>query len=275
MKILVIGDFHGRFPVKLKKEAKKADLVISLADYCPFFYREVWFKHCYHSNTELWEVIGKKRYAQWIKKDLKHGEKVIKELNKLSVPVHTVIGNLDYTGVADVYDPKKSKWKWPEQDFFTNILKKYKNIRRFDYSFFKFNDLVFIGSFGHTFPGKVKSKNYRKYKKKVDKLFNKYKKEKVIFVSHIVPYNTKLDKITAKYADKDVKGKHYGSKLIRRIILKYKPLLALGGHIHENQGKQKLGRTLIVNPGAVVDGKAAIIELDDKTKNVKKIKFLR
>lgn len=33
MRILVIGDFHGKFPKKLKKEAKKVDLVVSVGDY--------------------------------------------------------------------------------------------------------------------------------------------------------------------------------------------------------------------------------------------------
>ncbi len=99
------------------------------------------------------------------------------------------------------------------------------------------------------------------------------KENKVIFVTHIVPYRTKLDKITAKDADKAVKGKHYGSKMFRKIIEKYQPVLSLGGHMHENQGKQKLGRSLIVNPGAAVDGKAAIIEVEGK--RVKNVRFIR
>jgi predicted phosphodiesterase len=33
MKILAIGDFHGKFPAKLKKEARKVDLILSTGDY--------------------------------------------------------------------------------------------------------------------------------------------------------------------------------------------------------------------------------------------------
>ena len=32
MKILVIGDFHGKFPVKLKEEVKKVDIVLCTGD---------------------------------------------------------------------------------------------------------------------------------------------------------------------------------------------------------------------------------------------------
>ena len=62
MKILAIGDFHGKFPKKFERIIKKEKigLVVSNGDYFPFHYRELWFKHCYRKETELWEVIGKR-----------------------------------------------------------------------------------------------------------------------------------------------------------------------------------------------------------------------
>ena len=41
-----------------------------------------------------------------------------------------------------------------------------------------------------------------------------------------------------------------GSTAVRKIIEKYKPLLALTGHIHESRGLVKLGRTTVINPGS-------------------------
>lgn len=278
MKILVIGDFHGKFPKKLENQIKKekVDLIISLGDYFPFLYRKLWFKHCYREQIGLWEVIGKIRYKKLVKKDLEVGEQVLKKLNNLSLPIHTIIGNLDYTRINDVTDFKRGKWKWDDQDFFAKIIKKYKNLKRFDYSYFKFKDYIFIGTFGGNFPGHVKSKAYKKYRKKLDYLFKRFRKEnkerKVIFVSHNVPYNTKLDLISSKEAHEKVKGKHYGSKLIRRIINKYQPLLAFGGHVHENQGKDKIEKTMIINPGAIVDGKYAIIDVEGEKIKIKFIK---
>jgi Icc-related predicted phosphoesterase len=41
-----------------------------------------------------------------------------------------------------------------------------------------------------------------------------------------------------------------GSRAVRKIIEKYKPLLGLHGHIHESAGFRRIGRTLCVNPGS-------------------------
>ena len=271
MKILAIGDFHGKFPRKFEKLIKreKIDLVVSNGDFFPFIYRKLWFKHCYHTNVDLWEVIGRKKYLELVKKDLQGGEGALKKLNALSVPVITVIGNLDYTSLQDSYDERPSRGDLRRQNLLGPILKKYRNIKRFDYSYFLFGDYVFIGAYGGSSPGQVKSKAYKRYRKKLDLLFKKFKGKKVIFVSHNVPYNTKLDKISMK-AHTHVRGKHYGSKLIRRVISRWKPLVHIGGHIHEGRGKDKLGKTICVNPGAAHEGHAAIIDLS----NGVKVKFI-
>ena len=61
--------------------------------------------------------------------------------------------------------------------------------------------------------------------------------------------------------------------MFRRIIDKYKPILSISGHIDEAWGKQKLGRTLAVNCGAVHDGRGAVIEIN-KNKNIK-VRFIK
>ncbi len=283
MKILAIGDFHGEFPREFEKiiDREKIDLVVSNGDYFPFHYRKLWFEHCYLKETELWEVIGKEEYKKLVLKDLRDGEKALRKLNALKVPVFTVIGNIDYTRSIDVMDYKKNKkhyWSWDDQDFFSPIIKKYNNIKRFDYSYFKFGEYVFIGAYGSSFPGKPKSKTYKKHRKILDKLFRKFRKEnkekKVIFVSHNVPFNTRLDLIGDK-ADSKVRGKHYGSKLVRRIINKYQPILHFGGHIHESTGMQNVGKTLCINPGSAHEGKGAIIELDESGKGKVRVKFIK
>jgi len=280
MKILVLGDFHGRLLEGIKGIIKKnkIDMIISVGDYCPFVYRKLWFKHCYGKEIELWQIIGKDKTRKLVERDLELGERVLKELNNLEVPVFTVVGNLDYIGYNDVLDLKqKNHWKWYEQDFFDKMIKKYKNIKRFDYDFIKFSDLILIGAYGQTFPGKVRSRAFRKHKMILGRLFNRFKKEnkegKVIFVSHNVPFNTKLDKITSKDAPKKAKGEHYGSKLIRKIVDKYQPVLHIGGHIHEGKGTDKIGKTLCLNPGAVHEGEYSILEFDEAKGKIK-VKFV-
>jgi len=275
MKILAIGDFHGKFPAKLKRLSSKVDLIVSVGDYFPFSYRKIWFKHCYKSDTELWEAVGKKKVKEWIKNDLESGKKVLKQLNKLKVPVISVTGNIDYSKWSDAIDYKKPKWSWPRLDFFTNIIKKYKKIKIFDYSSIKIGTVRFIGMANSTFPGRVKSKNYKRFRKKLERLFKKFKKDTIIFVSHNVPYKTKLSKINSKDAPEEVQGIEKGSKLTRRIIEKYEPILNIAGHMHENQGQTRIGKTTIINTGAALEGKAAIIDFDEKKKRVNNVKFIK
>ena len=45
--------------------------------------------------------------------------------------------------------------------------------------------------------------------------------------------------------------------------------------MHEYQGIKKLGRAKIVAVGPAFEGKGAIIEIDDKSKNKIKIKFIK
>lgn len=275
-----MGDFHGKFPKKfeilIKKE--KIDLVVSNGDYFPFHYGKLWFKHCYRKEIELWEIIGKKKYKELILKDLKMGEGALKKMNDIPIPIITVYGNLDYTRrPADNQDVDiEKKWKWDEQNFFSKIIKKYKNIKDFTYSYFKFKDYIFIGTYGSTNKGNPRDKTYKKNKKRMEKIFDKFRKEnkerKVVFVGHNVPYNTKLDKASMK-AHPKVRGKHLGSKMIRALIKRYSPLLYIGGHMHEALGKDKLGKTILVNPGAAHEGKAAIIEIDNG--KIGKIKFIK
>jgi Icc-related predicted phosphoesterase len=96
-----------------------------------------------------------------------------------------------------------------------------------------------------------------------------------IFNFHCPPYKTRLDE--GPKLDKTLKPElasgggikmiPVGSVAVRNAIDKYQPLLGLHGHIHESKASQKLGRTLILNPGSeygegILHG--AIIDLNDK-----------
>jgi len=276
MRILVVGDFHGKFPMKIKKKITKEDidLIVSIGDYFPWSFKKEFFKYCYKTDKELWEILGKGIYKKGFLEDLSVGENILKNLNSSKTPVVTVVGNYDSHNYTDDHDVKKSKWAWINQDFFSMIIKKYSNIKRIDYGVIKIGGIVLIGAYGGSFPGKVKSKAYRKYRKKLDNLFKKYQKEnvagKVIFVSHNVPYGSKFSKIgKGKY-----KGVEKGSKLIRRIIDRYQPTLSLCGHMHEHQGKIRIGKTVIVNSGAVLEGKCALINFDEIGGKVKSVEFV-
>ncbi|MEM4048828.1 MAG: metallophosphoesterase [Zestosphaera sp.] len=78
-----------------------------------------------------------------------------------------------------------------------------------------------------------------------------------IFNIHPPPYNTHLD--LAPKLGKDLKPitiagsvqyEHVGSKAVRKVIKKYQPIVGLHGHIHESSGVDKIGKTVVVNPGS-------------------------
>jgi uncharacterized protein len=43
---------------------------------------------------------------------------------------------------------------------------------------------------------------------------------------------------------------HVGSTAVRDAVQRYRPLLGLHDHSHESPGAQRLGRSIIVNPGS-------------------------
>ncbi len=112
----------------------------------------------------------------------------------------------------------------------TNLHKKIKKINNFN----------FIGYGGGGFS--QRDKELENFSKKI-------KNKSIIFITHAPPYKTKLDKLPLG---------HVGSISIRRFIEKHKPILFICGHLHENENKkQRLGQTLMINPGH----KGKIIEI--------------
>lgn len=83
----------------------------------------------------------------------------------------------------------------------------------------------------------------------LDKLITKAANElgadprRIVLVTHDPPFGVcDLSVLTRTNA---------GSQGIRRIVVKWKPVAVCCGHIHEGRGIEKLGETLVVNPGSI------------------------
>jgi Icc-related predicted phosphoesterase len=76
-----------------------------------------------------------------------------------------------------------------------------------------------------------------------------------ILVTHQPPFHTKNDRIAF--------GIHVGSKVIRRFIEDFSPLVCFTGHIHEGTGIDTLNRTKLINPGPARDGHYASLIMED------------
>lgn len=72
-----------------------------------------------------------------------------------------------------------------------------------------------------------------------------------ILISHNPPKDSACDRISS--------GAHVGSVAVREFIEKYQPDLCVCGHIHESIGSDEIGKTMIINPGMLVDGGYAVI----------------
>lgn len=76
----------------------------------------------------------------------------------------------------------------------------------------------------------------------------------LILISHNPPKDTKCDAVNESL--------HAGSVLFRKFIEDISPLLVITGHIHEGCAVDKIGNTTVVNPGALLDGKYATLEVE-------------
>ncbi len=68
----------------------------------------------------------------------------------------------------------------------------------------------------------------------------------VVLVSHSPPLYTRLDETPS--------GLHVGSSSVRAFIEQTQPSVVFCGHIHEAKGRDKIGETLVVNPGPARHG---------------------
>lgn len=299
MKILIIGDLHGRKPI-IKNE--NFDAIVLIGDICDDrkiapFYKE-YFKLLRDQNIEedfdKWIIkkIGKKKLEIYEKKSLVEGNRILKYLDKFNKPMFMVAGNWDQSyGKSKIKDMKDyynyRKWfydSWLGDKINPQLARGIRNLKNLMFNCVEFNRVNFIGYGLSSGPekikrnivkevGKIKLERLKKANKRIsNKLSFAYKNRKnknlpTFFVTHNIPYKTKLDigKDKNSYAYK----KHLGSTIARDFCKKFKPLICVGGHVHEGKGKDKIGETTIINPGYGSRAQV-LIEINEK-KNTKKI----
>jgi len=273
MKILAIGDFHGKFPAKLKEEAKKADILLTTGDYANADkIRKIIFKHW--TNKNWIDVVGDKKAKKLFKESFYSGLKVLKELNSIGKKTFVIFGNTDF------YKREKNEL-FPR--CYENNIRNLKNLILVDRKKSKIDGIKIIGHGGyldvtdfikHPIDKDMKKQEARKsrYKKCSKELFKLFsnKSKNFIFITHYTPYGF-FDKVKQK--KNPMYNRNVGFEPYNKVIKKYKPLLAICGHMHEYQGMKKLGKTRIINPGPAYEGKAALIELEGQ--KIKSIRFIK
>jgi len=275
MKILAIGDFHGKFPEKLKKEASKADLILALGDYADADkIRKLIFKNW--TFKPWYEVVGLNKARKLEKESFNSGLRLLRELSSLKKPVCIIWGNTDFYKDLTTSEPKSIL-----PGNYDKHLRKLKNLRLIErkkishlgteiIGYGKYLDSIIFLKKGFDKDEKKRKKRLKRYldsEKELNKVFQNFQPKEFIMVIHYPPLDV-FDKV--KYKGNPMDGKHVGWQPYNNIIKKYKPRLVLCGHMHEYQGKKMLGKSLIINPGAAYEGKAAIIDWPSL-----KVRFIR
>jgi len=301
VKILVIGDLHGRMP---RIHFKEFDYILCVGDVCsdkdfrPYINK--WFKFLKTSEEKLsfkqyLELeIRDKSYDFLIDESILAGRKVLEYLNSFNVPVLFVPGNWDESyGPTRIKDMDKNDYTysrgfldfWLGRNSNKKLISRLENVYDLQYRLIEFEGLNFLGyclisapeNFDKRFKNYDLTSNQResllKLSKKIPKRLNdlwkkRNKKVPSIFVSHNVPHGV-MDIIYDKKSHAHLK--HAGSTVARDFCLKKKPEICVGGHIHEYYGRRKLGETIVVNAGF---GRDAQVLLEVKGKKVK-VEFVK
>jgi Icc-related predicted phosphoesterase len=305
MKVLVIGDLHGQKPVI---KFNDFDCIVQIGDVCDDKGFRPYLNKIFKLMNQGKEVpgidefmisqIGKRNFIKLINDSVSKGHDILQYLNSFGKSVFFVPGNWDESyGKTKIKDMNKTAYNYMKtfNDFYLygkankKLMKGLNNVHDCHFKGYSFNGINFIGYGLSSGPELLENRSksieltnseIKIMKREINKLYLKLKiaynklnkKYPLFFISHNVPFKTKLDVVKNKnsYAHK----MHLGSSIARKFCLDYKPLICVGGHIHEGVGKDKLGKTLVLNPGY---GKNAqvLINIDDKNGKIKRVSFYK
>ncbi|MFH1917904.1 MAG: metallophosphoesterase [Nanoarchaeota archaeon] len=257
MKILVIGDPHGEIGKIKEIPIKNVDLILVTGDIGK---ADLARKHSFENSDRKKKGLPKKEYGKKEEREAyteiyNSTVGILKYLSKHS-PVYTLLGNVaTMTDYQMKLEERKSGLKLPYMRSAIDrikdvniVINNLRNINGLRIGFLEyFIDTCWVREF--------KLRDYKKMLKRARKQTDKARRilkrfGKVdILVCHQPPYGY-LDKVTGKYgAPKFYRGKHAGSKVILDYIKKHQPKYVFCGHIHEGEGKAKIGKTEVYNLG--------------------------
>ena len=161
--------------------------------------------------------------------NVKKAEEIIKFLKQKNQNIYAQIGNMD-TKDVELFLEKEG----------INV----------NFKLISLTEDVFLFGAGYSTPTPFNtpsevSEDFLK-QKLYEKIEEIKKVKNLIFMTHTPPYNTETDKLLS--------GEHVGSLVIRNFIEEVQPQVVLTGHIHESQGVDKIGRSIIINPGTLKNG---------------------
>ncbi len=254
MKILAIGDPHGDLAKIKRIPIKGVDIILVTGDLGKAdAARKRFFENIQRKKDGLPELKEDAKYLRYVHYEIH--DSTLNILNYLSrfAPVYTIQGNVGIPTASKVKEEKEKHGvilpatrekmkKMPNVHLVKNSLRLIDGLRIGFLEFYTDNSWV----------REFKRYDYmKKAKKQTDRARRVLKRfsDLDIFVCHQPPYGF-LDKVSGKHgAPKDWQGKHAGGRAILDYIRKNQPPYVLCGHIHEGEGRAKIGKSQVYNLG--------------------------
>lgn len=255
MRILVIGDPHGDLEKVKTIPLRNIDLILLTGD---LGRANLMRKMSFENIKSKRQGLGEKEFSPRQRKQAfmeaySSSVEVVKYLARFS-QVYTIYGNVESSNSETKKESKEIGLSLP---YLTDALNNIFGVKVINNKIVNFRG-VRIGGLDYfvdtNWVREFKPSNYRERLKSAKKGTDKAKQflsrseDLEILICHQSPYGY-LDKVTAKFAPRHWKGKHAGSKIIVNYIEKHQPKYVFCGHIHEGEGKAKIGSTQVYNLG--------------------------
>jgi len=306
VKILVIGDLHGRMP---RIHFKDFDYIVCVGDVCSDKLLRPLYKK-YFALIKKFGVeevpnfedfvnveLGENKHDELLEKEMVAGRKILEYLNSFGKSVFFIPGNWDNSyGSTRIKDMDKNDYNylrtwldwWLGRRSNKKLIGGLENVYDLQYGLYSSEEFNILGYGLISGPEKLMKKVKEaevsekerlvlkklslEIPKRLNKLWKKRNKKVVsIFVSHNIPYGI-MDIIHDKKSHAN--REHAGSTIARDFCLKKKPEICVGGHIHEYYGRRKLGKTIVVNAGFGRDAQV-LLEIKAGKVGVKFVESLR
>lgn len=254
MKILVIGDPHGNLEKVKGISLEGIDLCLLTGDLGS---ANLMRKMAFENIERRRKGLPEKEYTSTQKKRAfmeayTSSMRIMRYLSR-KIPTLTIYGNVE---MSNPDTRKHSKKLGLELPFLTNDLNALENVRVVNNRLANFQG-VRIGGLEYfvdtNWVRDFKPKDYWERMREAKKATDKAKRvlkgfgSLDILVCHQPPYGF-LDKV-GQMAPKNWRGKHAGSKAILDYIKRNQPRYVFCAHIHEGEGKRKIGETEVYNLG--------------------------
>jgi Icc-related predicted phosphoesterase len=257
MKVCAIGDPHGDMKKIKKIPMKGVELVLITGDVGKAdFARNRFFENVKRKKNGLAPIEYTNKDNLTATSEIFNSSIDVWEYTSKVAPTYSILGNV---GTYMIYD---SNIKREEKKYGIKLPSLRQSMNKIDNFYFIRNRIRVIDGlrigFLEYFVDNCWNKEYGvKDKKKIlaakketvkaKSILNNFKNLDIL-ICHQPPYGY-LDKTNNPSAPKEWKGKHAGSKVILDYIKKAQPKYVFCGHIHEAEGKVKIGKTEVYNLG--------------------------